>query len=130
MSDSAVAIQVLPRTSRDAVVGERQGAIAIRLKAPPVEGAANAALCRFLAKQLGVPSSAVTLVRGARSRHKWIAVEGWSAETVRAALLSPLAGTPVAAATRDGLPQASLAEAVSADLLSPERLSSDPLRHG
>lgn len=130
MSDSAVAIQVLPRASRDAVVGERQGAIAIRLKAPPVEGAANVALCRFLAKRLGVPSSAVTLVRGVRSRHKWIAVAGWSAARVRAALLSPLEGSPLAASAQDGYPQASLAGAESAAILSPQRLSPDPPRHG
>jgi len=91
MSDRAVAIQVLPRASRDAVVGERQGAIAIRLRAPAVEGAANQALRRFLAERLGVAPSAVRLLRGDRSRRKWIAVEGWSAAALQAALLSPLA---------------------------------------
>jgi uncharacterized protein (TIGR00251 family) len=91
MSDRAVAIQVLPRASREAVVGERQGAIAIRLRAPAVEGAANQALRRFLAERLGVAPSAVRLLRGDRSRRKWITVEGWSAAALQAALLSPLA---------------------------------------
>jgi uncharacterized protein (TIGR00251 family) len=86
--EMAVAILVLPRASRDAVLGERQGAIAIRLKAPPVEGAANEALRRLLADRLGVAPSAVRLLRGARSRHKWIAVQGWSAAAVREVLLS------------------------------------------
>ena len=90
---SAVAIQVLPRASRDAVVGERQGAIAIRLQAPPVDGAANEALRRFLAARLGVAPSAVRLVRGGKARLKWIAMEGWSAAALRAALLSPSAGS-------------------------------------
>ena len=92
MSELAVAIQVLPRASHDAVVGERQGAIAIRLRAPPVEGAANQALRRFLAERLGVAPSAVRLLRGERSRRKWIAVEGWSAAALHAALLSPPEG--------------------------------------
>ena len=86
--ETAVEIQVLPRASRDAVVGERQGAIAIRLKAPPVRGAANEALRRFLADQLGVAPSAVHLLRGAQARRKWVAVEGWSAAAVRTVLLS------------------------------------------
>ncbi|MFN7898101.1 MAG: DUF167 domain-containing protein [Synechococcaceae cyanobacterium] len=97
MSDRAVAIQVLPRASRDAVVGERQGAIAIRLRAPAVEGAANQALRRFLAERLGVAPRAVRLLRGDRSRRKWIAVEGWSAAALQAALLSP----PAAAESPD-----------------------------
>jgi uncharacterized protein (TIGR00251 family) len=62
--------------------------VAIQLKAPPVDGAANTALLRFLAEQLGVPVEAVKLVRGVTSRSKWIRVHGWSADQVRAILLS------------------------------------------
>jgi uncharacterized protein (TIGR00251 family) len=91
-SPEPVAIWLQPRGSRDQVVGLRQGAtvgeaaIAIKLQAPPVEGAANAALLRFVAKRLGVPASAVQLLRGHTSRHKQIAVEGWTASAVREAL--------------------------------------------
>jgi uncharacterized protein (TIGR00251 family) len=91
-SAEPVAIWLQPRGSRDQVVGLRQGAtvgeaaIAIKLQAPPVEGAANAALVRFVAKRLGVPASAVQLLRGHTSRHKQIAVEGWTAAAVREAL--------------------------------------------
>ena len=87
-----VAIWLQPRGSRDQVVGLRQGAtvgeaaIVIKLQAPPVEGAANAALLRFVAKRLGVPASAVQLLRGHISRHKQIALEGWTATAVREAL--------------------------------------------
>ena len=87
-----VAIWLQPRGSRDQVVGLRQGstvgeaAIVIKLQAPPVEGAANAALVRFVAKRLGVPASAVKLLWGHTSRHKQIAVEGWTAAAVREAL--------------------------------------------
>jgi uncharacterized protein (TIGR00251 family) len=91
-SAEPVAIWLQPRGSRDRVVGLREGstvgeaAIAIKLQAPPVEGAANAALLRFVAKRLGVPASAVQLLRGHTSRHKQIAVEGWTAAAVREAL--------------------------------------------
>ena len=83
-----VAIRLQPRASRDRIQGERGGAVAIQLKAPPVDGAANAALLRFLAAQLKVPPASVQLVRGTTSRSKWIRVEGWSADQVRAALLA------------------------------------------
>ena len=87
MAQDAVAIRLQPRSSRDQVLGERDGAIAIQLQAPPVDGEANAALLRFVARRLGVPPRDVTLVRGATSRSKWIAVQGRSAAQVRAALL-------------------------------------------
>jgi uncharacterized protein (TIGR00251 family) len=87
MAQDAVAIRLQPRSSRDQVLGERDGAIAIKLQAPPVDGEANAALLRFVARRLGVPPRDVTLVRGATSRSKWIAVQGRSAAQVRAALL-------------------------------------------
>ncbi|MCP9791791.1 DUF167 domain-containing protein [Vulcanococcus limneticus] len=87
MAQDAVAIRLQPRSSRDQVLGERDGAIAIKLQAPPVDGEANAALLRFVAQRLGVPPRDVTLVRGATSRSKWIAVQGRSAAEVRAALL-------------------------------------------
>ena len=81
-------IRLQPRACRDRVQGERGGVIAIQLKAPPVDGAANAALLRFVAAQLGVQRSAVELVRGSTGRNKWIRVEGWSGDQIRAALLS------------------------------------------
>jgi len=58
-------LRIIPGASRDAVVGELDGALKLRISAPPVEGAANDRLVRFLAKQvLGVPRSAVTVRRG------------------------------------------------------------------
>lgn len=83
-----VAIRLQPRASRDQVQGVRGGAIAIQLKAPPVDGAANTALLLFVAERLGVNRAAVELVRGSTSRFKWIRVKGWTADQVRAVLLS------------------------------------------
>jgi hypothetical protein len=48
---AAVALWIQPRAARDAVIGEREDMVAIRLQAPPVDGAANAALLRFLARR-------------------------------------------------------------------------------
>jgi uncharacterized protein (TIGR00251 family) len=87
-SDQLVAIRVQPRSSRERVQGLRGDAVAIQLKAPPVDGAANTALLNLVARLLRVPLASIALVRGATGRSKWIRVEGWSADQVRAALLS------------------------------------------
>jgi uncharacterized protein (TIGR00251 family) len=71
-----LAIVVQPRASRTGIVGWHGDAIKIRVAAPPVDGAANIELHRFLAKRLGVPRSAVTLAAGASGRWKRITVEG------------------------------------------------------
>ena len=88
-SGTAVRFSVLvqPRASRTEIVGEHGDALKLRVAAPPVEGAANEVLLRFLAKQLGVPASAVRVAGGASGRRKLIEIEGVSVEVVRAALL-------------------------------------------
>ena len=73
---SAVHFYVQPRASKTEVVGPHGDAIKIRVKAPPVDGAANEELIRFLAKRFKVPRNAVELVSGSSSRHKQIAIEG------------------------------------------------------
>ena len=88
MSEALVAIRLQPRASRDQVQGLRDGAIAIQLKAPPVDGEANAALLRFVARALSVRPSGVVLVRGQTSRLKWIQVEGFTAQDLQAQLLA------------------------------------------
>ena len=65
--------------SRDEVVGERGGAIVIRVTAPPVDGKANAALCAFVARAAGVSASRVSVVRGQTSRDKVVRVDGVTA---------------------------------------------------
>jgi uncharacterized protein len=83
-----LAIRVQPRASRTEVAGEREGAVLIRTSAPPVDGRANAAVCKLIAKRVGVPASAVRIVRGEGSRDKLVRIEGLSADEARAALLS------------------------------------------
>lgn len=79
-------VRVIPRASKNAVQGELGDAVKIRLCAPPVDGAANAALVEFLAETLGVPRSKVRIVAGATGRNKRIAVEGVTAGAVRGRL--------------------------------------------
>lgn len=86
-ASESIALWILPRSRRNEVVGLRDDAVVIRLTAPPVEGAANESLRRFVSERLGVAPSRVALVRGQSSRRKWIAVEGFSVDEVRCALL-------------------------------------------
>jgi len=85
---TGVEIRLHPRGGRDAVIGERDGAVLIRISAPPVDGKANAALIAFVAKRLGVPKSSVTIVRGEAARNKVIRVDGRAADDVRSTLLA------------------------------------------
>jgi uncharacterized protein (TIGR00251 family) len=69
-------VRVTPRASRDAIEGEYQGALKVRLTAPPVDDRANDALRKFLAASLKVPASAVKIVAGEKSRTKRVTVAG------------------------------------------------------
>lgn len=77
-------VRVAPRASRSQVLGVHDGALKVALTAPPVDGAANAALVKLLAKALGVPKGAVALLAGERSRDKTLRVDGATAAAVRA----------------------------------------------
>lgn len=80
-------IYVQPRASRTEVVGPYGDAVKIRLRSPPVDGAANDELIRFLAKRLGVGRQEVHLVGGATQRRKRIVVDGMSVQEVISRLL-------------------------------------------
>ncbi len=82
-------VRVQPRASRDGLGGVRAGALVVRLTAPPVEGAANAALLRLLGKALGLPPSALQLLRGQSGRDKLVLARGLDAAVARAALRAP-----------------------------------------
>jgi uncharacterized protein (TIGR00251 family) len=85
----AVNLHIQPRASRSEVVGRHGDAIKIRITAPPVEGAANEELIRFLATRLNVPQSQIRLLSGAGGRRKRVAVDGLSGEDVSRRLLAP-----------------------------------------
>ncbi|GAB4283521.1 MAG: hypothetical protein Kow0067_04630 [Coriobacteriia bacterium] len=73
-----LAVHVTPRAGRTEVVGWRDGELSVRVTAPPDAGRANAAVCALLAKRLGLPKSAVSVVRGQNARHKRVSLEGVS----------------------------------------------------
>ncbi len=77
-----LAVRVIPRSSRNQIVGVENDALKIRLTAPPVGGAANAALIEFIADWLRVRKSAVSIVGGDKSRNKTVRVSGVTAEQV------------------------------------------------
>jgi len=78
------AVRVTPRASRDAIEGEHQGALKVRLTATPVDHRANDALRRLLAERLKAPVSAVRIVAGEKSRTKRVEIAGVTRAQVRA----------------------------------------------
>jgi uncharacterized protein (TIGR00251 family) len=69
-------VQVVPRASRSEIVGEHNGALKVRLAAPPVDGAANDELIRVVARTLKVPKSAVEIISGHTSKLKQLKISG------------------------------------------------------
>ena len=86
-------VRVQPRASRAAFVGPHEAAMKVALTAPPVEGAANAALIALVAEVLGVPKRRVQIVRGDKSRQKVVRVDDMTSSVARAALAQALVST-------------------------------------
>lgn len=97
-------VQVVPRASRSEIVGEHNGALRVRLAAPPVDGAANEELIRTLARALKLPRSAIEIVAGHRSKLKGVCVTGTDAKTLAAMVhMAPQRGCPAGGpASREG----------------------------
>ena len=87
-----IAVHVTPKSGRDEVAGWRGGELSLRVTAAPEGGKANAAVALVLADALGVPKSAVRVVRGETSRHKQVEVDGVGEAEIRAAFGEPQAG--------------------------------------
>ena len=79
-------VHAKPRAKKTSIVGAHGDALSIAVAAPPVDGAANEELIRFLGSLFGVPKAHVTLVRGASARNKLFEVSGTTVERVRAAV--------------------------------------------
>ena len=77
---------VAPRAARSQIVGLHEDRLKVQLAAPPVDGAANAALCELLAERLGLPKSALRVVRGQTGRRKTLRIVGLGAALARARL--------------------------------------------
>jgi len=83
-----IRIRLSPRSHTNAVAGIIDDAVKIRLQAPPVDGKANKALIRFVAKKLKLPSSRIVLLSGQTSRSKRLAVSGMDVGAVEQRLLA------------------------------------------
>jgi len=81
-----IRFHIVPNAKQNKVTGEHGAAIKIKLRAPAVEGKANAALRSFLADELKLPEDRIVLERGHKSREKLIRIDGLSEEEVRSHL--------------------------------------------
>ena len=88
MAEATIEVRLRPGGHADELIGLEAGVLRARVSAPPVDGKANQALCRLIAKRAGVAPSRVSVVRGAKSRDKLVRVEG----VEPGALLEALAG--------------------------------------
>ncbi len=79
-------LRIVPRAAKNAIQGEHGDALKIRLCAPPVDGAANAALIEFLADTFSLPRARVQLLSGQTSRNKRVLLSGCSSSSVRSLL--------------------------------------------
>ncbi len=83
------AVHVQPRAKRPGIDGTHGDALRVRVQAPPVEGAANAAVVEVLAEALGVPARAVRIAAGQTGRQKLVDVDGIDVSAALARLLAP-----------------------------------------
>jgi uncharacterized protein (TIGR00251 family) len=83
---ATIALRVVPRAPRTVFVGRYGDRLKLKVAAPPVDGAANAAVLAHVAGLLGVRTSAVTILSGERGRDKVVLARGVGADDVRAAL--------------------------------------------
>jgi uncharacterized protein (TIGR00251 family) len=79
-------VRVHPRAGRNEISGERDGRLLVRVTAPPVDGRANAAVCRLIAKAAGIAKGRVTVTSGEGERDKVLSVADLSEPELRAAL--------------------------------------------
>jgi uncharacterized protein len=78
-----LAVQVVPRASRSEVLGEHNGALRVRVAAPPVEGAANNELIATLAKALGVPRRNIEIESGVTGKRKRVSIRGATPDVLK-----------------------------------------------
>jgi uncharacterized protein (TIGR00251 family) len=86
MAAADLRVRLQPRAKRNAIVDERDGVLRVSVAAAPVEGKANVALCKLLAKRAGIARGQVSVIRGERSRDKVVRVEGLALDELRRAL--------------------------------------------
>jgi uncharacterized protein (TIGR00251 family) len=93
VEECLIKVRLRPGAGADEIDGEREGALLVRVRAPALQGRANEALCRLIARRARVGVRRVSLVRGARSREKLVRVEGIGLSELRRALGLPPSGS-------------------------------------
>ncbi len=86
MKSCIINIHVTPRGSRNEVIGWRDDILNVKITAPPVDGAANSVLSKFIADELGIKKSQVILLSGEKSRNKAFKILGLDIEDVKSLL--------------------------------------------
>lgn len=81
-------MRLQPRASSSRITGEKDDVIQVRVTAPPVDGGANAALEKLVAKKLGIAKSKVKVIKGETSREKLLEIEGIGEDDARRTLLA------------------------------------------
>jgi len=81
-------VRLQPRASSSRITGEKDDVIQVRVTAPPVDGEANAALEKLVAKKLGIAKSKVEVVKGETSREKLLEIDGLGEADARRMLLA------------------------------------------
>ncbi len=76
MEDIILKVYLQPKSSKNEIVGPYRDGIKVRITAPPIEGKANKALVRFLAKELGTSPSCIEIIKGHHSREKTLRISG------------------------------------------------------
>ena len=76
MKDILLKVHLQPKASRNEIVGPYRDGIKVKVTAPPIEGKANEALIRFLAKELGISMSSIEILKGLHSREKTLRISG------------------------------------------------------
>jgi uncharacterized protein (TIGR00251 family) len=84
-----LAVRVIPRAGRSGLAGARNGALLVRLTAPPIEGAANTELIEVMAKAFGVAKRAISIESGKRGRLKRVRVDGVTLDDVNSKIKIP-----------------------------------------
>lgn len=79
-----LAIKAIPNAPKNAIAGWLGDALKVKVHAPALEGRANEALCEFIAESLNLPSRAVTVALGDKSRQKLLHIDGLTLDEVRA----------------------------------------------
>lgn len=78
-----LALFVQPKASKNEIIGPHNGALKIKITAPPVDGKANAALIEFLSDVLDVPKRQIEILKGETGRNKSVEISGLSLEEVQ-----------------------------------------------